>query len=151
MDPTPIDISQISKPSGPSSEYSDSGTLAEESALPTAEFVNKHGQRMADAEFADKKQEVANRGRLTWCIFFLIVAWMVMVLLIVAAVGFRHPEQTLDVTGTVIPTTTADWFVAFHLSDSVLMTLIGGTTANVLGLFLVVAQHLFPRRHREAK
>jgi hypothetical protein len=111
----------------------------------------EHRKAMNHEALKDRRQEVANRASYTTKIFWLIVAWMVVVLLIVAAVGFRHPEQTLDVTGTVIPTTTADWFVAFHLSDSVLITLISGTTANVLGLFLVVAQHLFPRRRRESE
>ena len=38
-----------------------------------------------------------------------------------------------------------DWMAAFHLSDAVLLALIGGTTANVIFLFVVVARHLFPK------
>jgi hypothetical protein len=34
----------------------------------------------------------------------------------------------------------------FHLSDKVLITLITGTTANVLGIFWVVMNYLFPKR-----
>ena len=34
----------------------------------------------------------------------------------------------------------------FELTDGVLIALIGGTTANVLGLFVVVANYLFPKR-----
>ncbi|MFN0131233.1 MAG: hypothetical protein ACKVW3_01675 [Phycisphaerales bacterium] len=37
-----------------------------------------------------------------------------------------------------------EWVVAFELPEAVLLALIGGTTANVIGLFLVVARHLFP-------
>lgn len=37
---------------------------------------------------------------------------------------------------------------ASKLSDAVVMALIGGTTVNVLGLFLVVANYLFPKSGR---
>ncbi len=36
------------------------------------------------------------------------------------------------------------------LSDAVIMALIGGTTVNVLGLFLVVANYLFPKNGKLA-
>lgn len=35
--------------------------------------------------------------------------------------------------------------VPFHLSDAVLMTLIGSTTASVIGIFLIVLHWLFPK------
>ena len=34
----------------------------------------------------------------------------------------------------------------FNLSNNVLLAAIGGTTINVIGLFLVVARYLFPKR-----
>ena len=36
--------------------------------------------------------------------------------------------------------------ISFKLSDTVLATLIGSTTASVLGLFAIVANYLFPKR-----
>lgn len=36
----------------------------------------------------------------------------------------------------------------FHLSDTVLVTMLGTTTANVIGIFIVVAKYLFPQ-HKE--
>ncbi len=38
------------------------------------------------------------------------------------------------------------WLAAFELPEPVVLALIGGTTANVIGLFLVVARYLFPRQ-----
>ena len=37
-------------------------------------------------------------------------------------------------------------FIPFELSVAVLTTLIGSTTASVLGLFAIVANYLFPKR-----
>lgn len=33
----------------------------------------------------------------------------------------------------------------FHLNDEVLITLLGTTTANVIGIFVIVAKYLFPQ------
>lgn len=37
----------------------------------------------------------------------------------------------------------------FALPDSVLMLLLGTTTANVIGLFIIVANYLFPKNARD--
>ena len=37
----------------------------------------------------------------------------------------------------------------FALSDSVLLGAIGGTTLNVIGIFIIVARYLFPQRSRK--
>jgi len=34
----------------------------------------------------------------------------------------------------------------FHLSDTVILAIIGGTTVTVLGLFAIVAKYLFPKK-----
>lgn len=39
------------------------------------------------------------------------------------------------------------YFEAFHLSDPVLITILGTTTTNVLCIFYFVANYLFPKRH----
>lgn len=40
------------------------------------------------------------------------------------------------------------YFESFHLSDPVLITILGTTTTNVLGIFYFVANYLFPKRHK---
>jgi hypothetical protein len=37
--------------------------------------------------------------------------------------------------------------IYFKLSDSVLLAAIGSTTANILGIFYIVARYLFPKRN----
>ena len=39
----------------------------------------------------------------------------------------------------------------FYLSDSVIITLLGTTTINILGLMYIVAKHLFPNSSKEIK
>lgn len=68
----------------------------------------------------DQRRTYANR------LFWLIAVWLVVIGLIVLLHGFSH--------------------VPFTLSGAVLTTLIGSTTASVLGLFAIVANYLFPKR-----
>lgn len=35
-------------------------------------------------------------------------------------------------------------FVCFHLSDAVLLAILGTTTANIVSIFVIVAKYLFP-------
>lgn len=73
---------------------------------------------------ADKiVQDNEGRRRFSWSIFYVMVAWMLTVLLIVM----------LCANGR------------WHLSDSVLIALITTTTATVIGVFVVVANYLFNR------
>jgi hypothetical protein len=37
----------------------------------------------------------------------------------------------------------------FKLSDSIVLAMIGSTTANVLGILYIVAKYLFPNRGRD--
>lgn len=68
------------------------------------------------------KQDIEARKRYSNKIFTLVSFWLVAILLIVALNS-----------------------LCFHLTDTVILALIGGTTINVLGLFLVVANYLFPK------
>ena len=38
----------------------------------------------------------------------------------------------------------------FAISEAVVIAAIGGTTINVIGIFIVVAKYLFPKRDSEA-
>jgi len=55
--------------------------------------------------------------------YWLVVFWILGILALLAAQGFGVFE--------------------FNLSDKVLITLIGGTTLNVLGIFVIVAKYFF--------
>jgi hypothetical protein len=75
-------------------------------------------------------QDIALRKQFAWDIFYLIVAWLILVFVVLGFQGFA--VAILD--------------HRFRLSDSVLLALIGGTTVNVLGIFLIVVRYLFPTR-----
>ena len=61
-------------------------------------------------------------------VYRLIVLWLI-------GIGTCILAQAISVPGI-------KWF-SFHLSDAVLIALIGATTATVVGLFLVVVRSIF--------
>jgi hypothetical protein len=79
-------------------------------------------------------------------IFTLICCWLggVFFLLIMAGFGRSFPPEFHFNVGS--------WGfeykgnITFFIGDKVLMTIVGGTTATVLGLFVIVANYLFPKR-----
>lgn len=81
-------------------------------------------QRLADRA----KENRDGRARYAPRLFWLTVIWLLVVLILVVFAAFRI---TL-------------WGSEFSLSDAVLVTLIGSTTATVIGLFAIVARHYFP-------
>jgi hypothetical protein len=111
-----INLSLVTAP--PSDEGTESEQLAE--------------KEFEALEIARRKTIVAGLqddllARRTWGnrIFLLLVAWLIAVFVVVVCQGFG--------------------LLGFHLSDSVLITLITTTTANILGLGYVVANYLFPK------
>lgn len=87
------------------------------------EFIeNERLQAEIDDLVQDREQRKTYADRL----FRLVAVWLVVNGLIVFLHGFGH--------------------VPFTLSGAVLTTLIGSTTASVLGLFAIVANYLFPKR-----
>ena len=75
------------------------------------------------------KDYVGMRRKYGKCILGLTFLWIVAVI----AVVFLHACQTIN----------------FFLSDSVLMMLLGTTTANVISLLVIVANYLFPKNARD--
>ncbi len=71
------------------------------------------------------EQDLTERKKYAGRIFWLIVGWIVAIFAVVGLQGFSY--------------------FGFSISDNVLITLIGGTTINVLGIFIVVANYLFPK------
>jgi len=77
-------------------------------------------------------------------IFALICWWLIAVLLIVTLHGFLSKSGTrLEVSLRNLHWKSA---AHFELPTSVLLALVGGTTATVLGLFVIVANYFFPKR-----
>ena len=73
----------------------------------------------------------ATRDKYVGRLFWLIVAWLFIVVIFVAL--------------------TATLGSSFHLSDSVLIAFITSTTLGVLGLFVIVARWLFPSANDKGK
>lgn len=78
------------------------------------------------AEVDDLVQDRGQRKMYGNRLFGLVVVWLIVIGLVILLHGFT--------------------FIPFELSVAVLTTLIGSTTASVLGLFAIVANYLFPKR-----
>lgn len=75
---------------------------------------------------AGLRQDIAERKKYALGMFILSCFWILAIYTILILAGFR--------------------IHGFALSDSVLLGAIGGTTANILGMFFIVARYLFPKR-----
>jgi hypothetical protein len=85
------------------------------------------GLDKAQLEVEEFAQNIRERKKYARSIFWVILGWMVFVAGIIIA---------------------CLWLFAVHkpiLSDAVLITLLTTTTANVLGLFVLVVQYLFKK------
>ena len=88
-----------------------------------------YSQIKNDAFRQDSDLARAQRKKYADRIFVLLVVWLCTLVVILILSGFS------TLTG-------------FNLTDTVLMTLIGSTTASMIGIFLIVANYLFPKRNR---
>ena len=77
----------------------------------------------------DSAQDRSERKTYAGRIFRLLIGWLCVVASILCLRGFSK-------------------LTFFNLSDAVLMTLIGSTTASVVGIFIIVAKYLFPQKTR---
>lgn len=93
-----------------------------------AETEDLDKQRKA-AELEDFRQEIDLRKDYCRKIFTLVSVWLAFVGLVIFLAGL----------GWVGP-------YPFNLATSVLIALVTTTTGSVIGIFLIVARHLFPRR-----
>jgi hypothetical protein len=76
-------------------------------------------------------QNIEERRRYAGRLFGVMVGWLVVVGYVVLAQGFGVGLHA---------------YGRFHLADSVVIALITTTTATVIGVFLTVANYLFPKR-----
>lgn len=78
------------------------------------------------AEIRGTNQDTDERKKYAHRTFCLVCAWLAGIAGILILDGFH--------------------IGGYSLGDEVLMALIGGTTTGVVGVFLIVARYLFPRR-----
>lgn len=83
-----------------------------------------NAKRRAEIENLDQDRD--ERKKYASRVFWLVVIWLAAIGMILMLQGFGIGK--------------------FDLSDSVLLMLIGTTTGSVVGIFLIVANYLFPRR-----
>ncbi len=93
-----------------------------------AAFVAKVDHDLKNEHLRGLRQDRREREKYADKIFTLVTRWLfgIMVLIILCGLGKSVP--------------------IFHLSDAVLLAIIGGTTVTVLGLFAIVAKYLFPKK-----
>jgi len=111
------DLEKIVAPKQPPENSPDDITKKEAEAL---------DQAKVKLELEGIKQDQTQRKEYADRIFCLIKWWLVAILAILVLHGFAEK-------------------IGFKLSDKVLITLIGGTTINVLGIFAIVANYIFYR------
>ena len=73
-------------------------------------------------------QDISERKLYANRIFWMLSLWLLGIFVLLLAQGFFSPHH---------------WF---ELDKSVLLAAIGGTTVNVIGIFVVVTRYLFPQR-----
>lgn len=82
-------------------------------------------EELERAKLRSVQQDTAERKLYASRIFWLILVWLGLLFILLFVEGWKPG--------------------GFWLDDSVLLALIGGTTANVLGIFVLVARYLFWR------
>lgn len=113
----PLSLDSILVPSG-TTDTPDDKTMLETRALDGEE--RKAGIRKLELDL-DLRKEYSNK------LYCLIRNWLIAICILLLIHG------SLGIYGY------------FHLSDKVLITIIGGTTLNVLGLFAIVANYISPK------
>ncbi len=129
---SPIDLDAIEAP-GQTPETADAETDLEEKQL-LRDSEKLHQERIR-AETESFKSNTRQRKSYALRIYILTTVWLVLVLLIVVFSGFSAGGARVALGGTP---------VGFKLSDTVLLALIGTTTANIVGVLVVVVKYFFP-------
>jgi len=87
-----------------------------------------------EAELRGIHQDLDERKKYAKSIFILICCWLAAMFIILLLQGFG----AAPVFG----------HYAFRLTDAVVLAAIGSTTVNVLGIFIIVINYLFPKREK---
>ena len=82
------------------------------------------------------RANIESRRKYALGFFILACVWILVITLVLLLQGFG-----------------SFWWgkMPFKLSDNVLLAAIGSTTANILGLVVIVANYLFPRHHQRSR
>jgi hypothetical protein len=86
------------------------------------------------------------RNTAMWCWARRITVWVAWAI-VPALVALLVLRRAIMIGPTRSPITA--WISAFELSENVLLLLVGTTTANVIGLFAIVAKYHFPPASRK--
>ena len=105
------------------SDYETSITLKDEEVEHRAHLLELEIKK---EELEGARQDRKQRGEFSTRIFYFVLVYIVLSLLILVVSG-------------------AGWIV---LDDAVLMTLLGTTTADIIGIFAIVAKYLFHTKER---
>jgi hypothetical protein len=99
---------------------------AESFENPPDELEKKHRKERLKSDKQDRKARKKYANKL----HRLVVYWLFGIALLISAQGIRYFPGDVE----------------FRLSENVVVAMIGGTTLNVLGLYLIVVRYLFSRR-----
>lgn len=106
-------------------EASRSGETVEQNTAVTLSDIERQDKvldlKLKKGQLESQEQDRKQRGQFAEKIFWAVVVYLVAALVIVYLIGAR----------------------VFHMSDSVSITLLGTTTANVISLLVIVAKYLF--------
>ena len=81
--------------------------------------------KLKELDVKNKAQEISMRKVYASIIFAFVFLYMIAVFVIIFMSGFNN---------------------SFDMDNSILITLLGTTTANVLGLFAIVVNYIFPKK-----
>lgn len=126
-----VDVDLIRAPEHPdvspaSGDGPDDLAEVEGEQLAGEKWREEHRRKKEAADLKGHERDIENRGKYTSRLYWLMVGWMGAVYAVIVLSGLTA------------------W--GFKLSDAVLIALITGTTANVIGLFVIVARYLFSKR-----
>ena len=111
----------------PAASASDFATYEAESKRHDLDRAWLHNEKLR-SEIADQDQDRLERERYAKKIFELLVSWLVLVGIALFVNGSK-PN-------------------GFDISDQVMLMLLGTSTTGVIGIFLIVANYLFPKPPR---
>jgi hypothetical protein len=119
----------------PSESESSSVGQADETA-----FEEKLKRDKLKIEIQGLRQDISERKCYASKTFTLICCWLAGVFLVLILQGFLGGDQSVFVfpSGHEIK-------IKFCLGDNVLIAVVGGTTASVIGIFVYVVKYLFSK------
>jgi len=90
-------------------------------------------------EIRSLRQDIDERKKYADKSFKLVCHWISGVFVILLLQGFLSEKVPLIIHNHSLA-------LSFKLPEGVLLAVVGGTTVSIIGIFLVVANYLFPKR-----